>query len=220
MNFNFATPPPPHQPATLDTIRVFGGLSLSDTSSPSTDVEMQDADWASNSGDDEMRGESPCLPSIEVDHAPSLRGGILHHPPPHLSWARKAAIESRKLSKIKEEEDLPEDDANSTSSDWDSYGDCALTVDEYDEMVGRLEGSEDWNADQKKLHKQIHMLGLHPVMPSWWRMSFKMWGVTQPHLDDLFTPKNSKKRVAINAYGNEVAGKHASAHQAQDSPRD
>jgi hypothetical protein len=54
------------------------------------------------------------------------------------------------------------------------------------------------------------MRGLHPMMPSWWRVSFKMWGVTQPHLDDVFTPKHSKKRVVIHAYGNEVAGKRPS----------
>jgi hypothetical protein len=107
------------------------------------------------------------------------------------------------------EDEFSEDDGYSTSSDWDNYGSLPLNMSEYDRIVARLEGSEDWNADQRKLHKLIYMRGLHPMIPSWWRVSLKMWGITQPHLDDVFTPKHSKKRVAIHAYGNEVAGKQS-----------
>ena len=224
---DFATPPPPRQPTTLETITVLGDLSLSASCSPSTNVDMKDTDWTEQySGDeiedemvrgdeseDEMQLDADCLPSIETDdHIPFLRGGILY-PPPNMNWARKVAVASRALHQIKEEdesygEDDDDDDGKSTSSDWDSYGD-SLTIDQYEAMAARLEGNEDWNADQRRLHKLIYMRGLHPMMPSWWRVSFKMWGVTQPTLDDVFTPKNSKKRVAIHAYGNEVAGKHA-----------
>ncbi|KAL2263178.1 hypothetical protein VTK26DRAFT_7833 [Humicola hyalothermophila] len=123
-----------------------------------------------------------------------------------------AAAESDEESDVIDYEGLEsniDDDGYSTSSDWDNYGSLPLTNDEYIDLVARLEGSEDWNPDQRKLHRLIYMRGLHPMLPSWWRMSFRMWGVTQPHLDDVFTPKYSKKRVAIHAYGNEMAATKA-----------
>jgi len=189
----------------MDTITALGGLSVSPSSySHNVDVDMHDADWEGHS-EDEMMYDVPCLPSIETDGPPYLRGGILC-PPPNLHWARKAAAAGGKSDDNGQDGDL-DDDGYSTSSDWDEYDGLSPALDEYDELLTRLDGSEDWNADQKKLHKLIYMRGLHPMMHSWWRVSFKMWGVTQPHLDHVFTPKNSQKRVAIHSFGNEVAGK-------------
>jgi hypothetical protein len=222
---DFTTPPPAHQPM-METIDVMGDLTTTPTSySQGTDVdsEMQDTvtDWINHSGDS-LSCDSPCRPSIEFDDDTALRGGVLY-PPPNLAWARKVAVASRQKQQIKYNEydeddaridyggleDASEDDGYSTSSDWDGYGTLPLTLDEYDGTVAHLEGSEEWNDEQKKLHKLIYMRGLHPMLPSWWRVSLKMWGVTQPHLDDLFTPTHSKKRVAIHSYGNEVAGEQA-----------
>lgn len=177
-------------------------------------MDMHDTDCIEHSGD-EMMFDSPIRPSIEIDDSPSLRGGVLFRPP-HLAWVKKATLASPKERGKKQKakadsgglEGAFDGDADSISSDWDGYGDLPLTLGEYEATVARLEGSDEWNADQKKLHKLIYMRGLHPMMPSWWRLDFKMWGVTQPHLDDVFTPKHSKKRVAIHAYGHEVAGKH------------
>ncbi len=197
---DFTTPPPPRRQLVLDTITALGDLSVSSSSYPrDTDVEMVDADWEGLSEDD-MLYDSPCLPSIEIDDPPYLRGGILC-PPPNLHWARKATVAGD------DDDQDGNDDGYSTSSDWDDYDGLTPALDDYDDLLTRLEGSEDWNVDQRKLHKLIYMRGLHPMMPSWWRVSFRMWGVTQPHLDDVFTPKNSRKRVAIHSYGNEVAGK-------------
>ncbi|KAK3318649.1 hypothetical protein B0H66DRAFT_246308 [Apodospora peruviana] len=94
-------------------------------------------------------------------------------------------------------------------SDWDEYGSVPEELLEYKKKVAALEGSSGWNADQRKLHKLIFMRGLHPMIPSWWRMSFRMWGITQEELDDVFTPPGSKKRVVIHAYSNEVAAAKA-----------
>ena len=151
-----------------------------------------------------------------ADDGPFLRGGgALGSPEATQAQGTTVGADGQAASGTEEDDidyedldDILDDDGYSTSSDWDNYGDLPLTMDTYNELVARLEGSEDWNAEQRKLHKLIYMRGLHPMMPSWWRVSFRMWGVTQPHLDDVFTPKHSKKRVAIHAYGNEVAGKH------------
>ncbi|KAK4204903.1 hypothetical protein QBC40DRAFT_74624 [Triangularia verruculosa] len=109
------------------------------------------------------------------------------------------------------QEDLPIEmdmEAYDTSSDWDDYGTVPQVIDDYEEGVARLEGSEDWNADQRKVHKLIFLRGLHPMIPSNWRICFKMWGINQPHLDDVFTPTDSEKRVVIHAYkGIHAAGK-------------
>ena len=142
----------------------------------------------------------------------SLRGGIDRYRPSTPDQEEDSDEESEvqldyEELKRYENKDTREDDGESTSSDWDSYGTLPSKMDEYSRAVARLEGSADWNADQRKLHQLIYMRGLHPMMPSWWRLSFRMWGVTQPHLDDLFTPKHSKKRVAIHGFGNECAGK-------------
>ncbi|AEO55116.1 hypothetical protein MYCTH_2298579 [Thermothelomyces thermophilus ATCC 42464] len=201
----------------MDTITALGDLEMSSPYSQATDVDMQDTNWTRKTGDDmtedDMSCDSPCLPSIEADDDAALRGGVIA-PAPNLAWAQKAALASHQKPQTGyagpgaddgDSDELSEDDTNSTSSDWDSYGTLPLTLDEYESVVDRIEGSEDWNEDQRKLHKLIYLRGLHPMMPSWWRLSFKMWGVTQPHLDDVFTPMHSKKRVAIHAYGNEVA---------------
>ncbi|KAH6631999.1 hypothetical protein F5144DRAFT_238073 [Chaetomium tenue] len=217
MNFTF--PPPPNRPRIMETITALGDLPISTPHSQGTDVEMQDIDWTENIGDETLY-DSPCRPSIEIGYDAALRGGVIH-PPPNLVWARKVAVASQQSQQAEyvqydEDEDEAdidyedlgdgyEDDGYSTSSDWDDYGTLPLTMDEYDEAVAGMEGSDGWNADQKKLHKLIYMRGLHPMMPSWWRVNFKMWGITQPHLDHVFTPKHSKKRVAIHAYGSEVA---------------
>jgi hypothetical protein len=182
---------------------------------------MVEADWIDH-GPNDMVLEPPIRPSIETDDTPSLRGGVVHRRQ-DVAWARKVAVAPRSERRYGEAEfgfEFPDrydfsedhfsDDGYSTSSDWDNYGALPLNMSEYDRVVARLEGSEDWNADQRKLHKLIYMRGLHPMIPSWWRVSLKMWGITQPHLDDVFTPKHSKKRVAIHAYGNEVAGKRSS----------
>lgn len=161
--------------------------------------------------------ESPCRPSIETDTIVVTRD----FPPPNLAWARKVAITSRQKSAT-EDSDMgfpgagmgygdPEngsDGGDSNSSDWEGYGPLGHTAADYNKAVSLIDGSNEWNEDQKKLHKLIYMRGLHPMMPSWWRMSFKMWGVTQPHLDDVFAPNYSRKRVAIHAYGSEMAGKY------------
>ncbi|KAK4157278.1 hypothetical protein C8A00DRAFT_40373 [Chaetomidium leptoderma] len=207
---HFTTPSPPHRPV-METITALGDTTASTSCSQGTDIAMLDADWINPSGD-EMLPDTPCRPSIESDHDTSLRGGVIYRPP-NLAWRQKGVVASREDEEVEIDyedlEGLSEDDNSSISSDWDNYGSLPLTMGEYDETVAHLEGSGDWNADQKKLHKLIFMRGLHPMMPSWWRVSFRMWGVTQPHLDDLFTPKHSKKRVAIHAYGNEVAAAKA-----------
>ncbi|KAH6856425.1 hypothetical protein B0I37DRAFT_75370 [Chaetomium sp. MPI-CAGE-AT-0009] len=215
----FSIPFSSHRPRIMETITAVGDLPSSIPDSQGTDdVEMQDTDWTENI-EDEMLYDSSFHPSIEIGHDATIRGGGLIHPPPNLAWARKVAVVSHQEQQVQyvqyDEgeaeidyeglEDVYEDDGYSTSSDWDDYGTLPLTMDEYDEAVARMEGSDGWNADQKKLHKLIYMRGLHPMMPSWWRVNFKMWGITQPHLDHVFTPKHSKKRVAIHAYGNELA---------------
>ncbi|KAK4166040.1 hypothetical protein QBC43DRAFT_25896 [Cladorrhinum sp. PSN259] len=106
-------------------------------------------------------------------------------------------------------DDMDVDDENyDTSSDWDDYKNLPQVIGEYLEILERIEGSESWNADQKKLHKLIYLRGLMPMIPSHWRLCFKMWGITAPHLDDVFTPTTSQKRVAIHAHGSvQHAGK-------------
>ncbi|KAK4231259.1 hypothetical protein QBC38DRAFT_440030 [Podospora fimiseda] len=101
-----------------------------------------------------------------------------------------------------------DDEDNDTGSNWDDYGDLPVVIGEYLEVLERIEGNENWNADQKKLHKLIYLRGLMPMIPSHWRLCFKMWGITAPHLDDVFTPTLSQKRVAIHCYGSvQAAGK-------------
>ncbi|KAK4099684.1 hypothetical protein N658DRAFT_517190 [Parathielavia hyrcaniae] len=212
------TPSAAHQQLTMDTIVALGDLTDSmSSSSQSTDVEMTEEDWMDD-GHSDLVVEIPCRPSIKIesDDDVSLRGGMLF--PSQIAWARKVAVAPHRKHAHDETEfpldfgdpdHLSDDDGYSTSSDWDSYGALPLTTSEYDNLVARLEGSDDWNADQRKLHKMLYMRGLHPMIPSWWRVSLKMWGITQPHLDDVFTPRMSKKRVAIHAYGNELSATKA-----------
>ncbi|KAL2137382.1 hypothetical protein VTI74DRAFT_3 [Chaetomium olivicolor] len=225
---------PERRPVMAEAISALQDLTV--LSSPSfgaeEDVEMDDAYWAEQS-DAEMSVDMEDDVSVSSNDNASLRGGARLSQPPALAWARRAIARPRKDDEkyknegTEDEEDYEmepvaerdyqsrkniaadDDDGNSTSSDWDGYGNLRLTMDEYDKILSRLEGSEDWNAEQRKLHKLIYMRGLHPMLPSWWRISFRMWGVTQPHLDDVFRPKNSKKRVAIHAYGNELAASKA-----------
>ncbi|KAK4187089.1 hypothetical protein QBC35DRAFT_515721 [Podospora australis] len=99
-------------------------------------------------------------------------------------------------------------DKESTSSDWDNYKTTPLLIGEYEEVAHRLEGYDDWNEDQRRLHRLIYMRGLHPMIPSNWRLSFRTWGINEPHLDDVFTPEGSEKRTVIHHYnGLHAAGK-------------
>ncbi|KAK4141085.1 uncharacterized protein C8A04DRAFT_14374 [Dichotomopilus funicola] len=219
---DFTTPSPARE-RVLDTITALGSLTMSSFRSGSTKVGGSEAD-DSEAEDEEMESsemdedDSPCRPSIENDTIVVTRD----FPPPNLAWARKVAITSRQKSFTEDSDvgfsgagmdygDLEDrsDGGDSNSSDWEGYGPLGHTAADYNTAVSRIDGSNEWNEDQKKLHKLIYMRGLHPMMPSWWRMSFKMWGVTQPHLDDVFAPNYSRKRVAIHAHGNEMAATKA-----------
>lgn len=108
--------------------------------------------------------------------------------------------------------ELPSDPNDADyNSDWEDYGGVPEAREAYDRAVTMLDGSENWNAEQSKVHKLVYMRGIHPMIPSTWRLSYKMWGVTQPHLDDVFTPPLSRKRVVISANRNEVDGKSRSS---------
>ncbi|KAL2024029.1 hypothetical protein VTK56DRAFT_264 [Thermocarpiscus australiensis] len=208
----FSDSPPPHWATAAEDVSL-DSITVSTSSPPSTytDAGEQDTCCAEESRNDKL-SQTAYSASTGCDDSPSLRGGASYRPPKVTELKQAAASSEDELESGEEDsevdyeglDDVSEDDSNSTSSDWDSYGSLPLTMDEYNAVVARLEGSEDWNAEQKKLHKLIYMRGLHPMLPSWWRLSFKMWGVTQPHLDDVFTPKHSRKRVAIHAYGNEL----------------
>lgn len=212
--------PPARRPIVMGTITALGDLtdSLSSSRDAPTDLDMPDVDWSQDDTDEMAFDISYRHLTFSNDTAP-LRGSAVYRRP-SVPWLAKTVVAPPNQFQVKvkaedgndgiDYEDLDglsSDDGYSTSSDWDGYGSLPLVMDEYDEAAARLEGSEDWNEEQRKLHKLIYMRGLHPMMPSWWRVSFKMWGVTQPQLDDVFTPQHSKKRVAIHAYGNEVAGK-------------
>lgn len=93
--------------------------------------------------------------------------------------------------------------------DWDNYRNLKKFLPEYQQAVAGIDGYRNWNDDQKKVHKLGYMRGLHPMIPSWWRMNFRMWGITQEEFDHVFTSPRSHKRVAIHAYGSEVDGKSA-----------
>ncbi|KAL1839779.1 hypothetical protein VTJ49DRAFT_1153 [Mycothermus thermophilus] len=195
------------------TMKAITPLTEPTTKSPSystgTDEDMEDMDMPDageyTDSEDSALPDSPSHTSVGSGDGDglALRGGVLP-PPPNMPWKHRLVQAQRAAARV-----VAEEDADDTSDNWDSYGDIPAALDEYHAKVVGLEGMENWNADQRKLHKLIYMRGLHPMMPSWWRVSFKMWGVTQPHLDDLFTPKNSRKRVVIHAYGNEVAAAKA-----------
>lgn len=99
------------------------------------------------------------------------------------------------------------DDDN--DSDWTNYGDVPDILDDWDRAVTLIDGSEQWNSQQLKVHQLIYMRGIHPMIPSTWKMSYKMWGITQPQLEHIFAPINSNKRVVISSLSpsGEVAGK-------------
>ncbi|KAM7217035.1 hypothetical protein V8F06_007550 [Rhypophila decipiens] len=90
--------------------------------------------------------------------------------------------------------------------DWDHYGKVPKLLKEYEEAMASIEGSKTWTDDQKLVHKLSFMRGHHPMIPSWWRLYYKMWGITLEELDDVFTPIDEPRRVVIHAYGNELAG--------------
>ncbi|GAB1319097.1 hypothetical protein MFIFM68171_09307 [Madurella fahalii] len=209
----FTASPPARQPTASEDAAFLEHHTLQSADQPDA--------YPTNSSQSDRSLEIACSfssPSSSGD-AVSLRGGV--------SESRSRGDSRYRPPSARDEEDesegeseegyidyryvkaVPEDDSLSTSSDWDNYGNLPMTMDEYNETVARLEGSEDWNAEQRKLHKLIYMRGLHPMMPSWWRLSFKMWGVTQQELDDVFTPKHSRKRVAIHAHGNELGATKA-----------
>lgn len=214
------TASPAHLPMELDssmdciTVSGYG----SQTPSEASDASQEDSIMQSiEDTEDQHSFEASWSPSRDnADHGLSLRGGIKkdrYRPPSNdlmhddsddeMDFGKNDKIDYEDLKEYKKKEEA-DDDGESVSSDWDSYGDMPTTSVEYRMTIARIEGSEEWNDDQKKLHRLIYMRGLHPMMPSWWKFNFRMWGVTA---GDLFTPKNSKKRVAIHAYGNELAGK-------------
>ncbi|KAK3688380.1 hypothetical protein B0T22DRAFT_151844 [Podospora appendiculata] len=111
--------------------------------------------------------------------------------------------------KMENDDDDAKKEDKDVNSDWDDYGQTPGLLEEYDRVLREIPGTKQWNATQKKIHKLIWLRGHHPVLPSWWRISFRMWGVTQGHLNHVFAPPGSKKRVAIHAYGNHVAASKA-----------
>lgn len=92
---------------------------------------------------------------------------------------------------------VEEEDDN---GDWPNYGCVPDLLDEWERFVELIEGSEDWNALQRKVHRLIYLRGLHPVIPSTWKLSFKMWGISQPQLDHVFAPADSDKKVVISNF--------------------
>lgn len=97
----------------------------------------------------------------------------------------------------------------STNSNWDQYEEVPRHMQDYAKVIKRVPGYESWNEEQRHLHKLIFLRGLHPVMPASWRWSYKMWGIAEGNLAQVFAPKDSKKEVIIKAYGNELAGTYA-----------
>ncbi|KAK0627250.1 hypothetical protein B0T14DRAFT_421694 [Immersiella caudata] len=85
------------------------------------------------------------------------------------------------------------------NSDWSSYGDVPNLIDDWDREVTLIDGSDQWNARQIRVHQLIYMRGIHPMIPSTWKMSYKMWGIGQLQLEHVFAPVNSDKRVVISS---------------------
>lgn len=102
-----------------------------------------------------------------------------------------------------------------TNDDWSRYGRVPEELEQYHHDLEMVDGNNDWNKEQRKVHRLIYMRGFHPMLPSTWKMSYKIWGVTQPELDDVFAPAESKKGVVISARGNEVAGNLVRCHSEQ-----
>ena len=94
----------------------------------------------------------------------------------------------------------------STNSNWDEYGEVPRHMRDYEKVIEGIGGYEVWNGEQRHLHKLIFLRGLHPVMPASWRWSYKMWGIAEGNVTNVFAPEDSKKEVVIRAYGNELAG--------------
>ncbi|CAP71469.1 uncharacterized protein PODANS_6_1710 [Podospora anserina S mat+] len=159
------------------------------------DVDMTDSEGSTPPSSDPRTPES----------RHHLRGGYPKHRQPSFGQYSPTS----RLAMIQEDEPLEiHEDGYDTNSDWDDYGTISQIIGDYEEGVSRLEGYDDWNEDQKKVHKLIYLRGLHPMIPSNWKICFKMWGINQPHLDDVFTPSDCEKRVVIHAYkGIHAAGK-------------
>ena len=96
--------------------------------------------------------------------------------------------------------------AYSSNSNWDQYEEVSRHLVDYAKVIKNVSGYEEWNEEQRHLHKLIFLRGLHPVMPASWRWSFKMWGIAEGNLTQVFAPDDSRKEVIIKAYGNELAG--------------
>ena len=174
-------------------------------------------DLSDDDGDDEDDDDFDLYDYFHPFGEPYLRGGLQRK-----RRAGKAGLINLRASKRARVGDSDyyddlalqnDDDANSTSSDWDRFGTVPLCLPDWRAQLDQVDNSSLWNAEQKKLHKLIYMLGRHPVLPSPWRISFRMYGVSQG--DDalqndedfvVFAPKRSKKRVAVRAYDNELSG--------------
>lgn len=143
------------------------------------------------------------LGAYEFDDA-TIRGGFaLKRKPASASSKSRASTKSKRNPAPRK----PIHDDFIRIDDWDYYGNVPKLLLEYEGAMSNIEGSKNWTDDQKKIHKLSFMRGHHPMIPSWWRLYYKMWGITQSELDDVFTPIDDPQRVVIHAYGNELAGK-------------
>ncbi|KAK4448081.1 hypothetical protein QBC34DRAFT_118514 [Podospora aff. communis PSN243] len=104
---------------------------------------------------------------------------------------------SRNYQQDSESHNFVGDDIN--NSDWSSYGEVPNLIDDWDREVTLIDGSDQWNARQMRVHQLIYMRGIHPMIPSTWKMSYKMWGLGQPQLEHVFAPSNSNRRVIISS---------------------
>lgn len=146
----------------------------------------------------------------EISGVPGIRGGSglqrKRISASSKSQESRGSITSRNTTQVSSRGEIFNDDFIRLN-DWDHYGKVPKLLLEYQRAMSGIEGSRDWNDDQKIIHKLSFMRGHHPMIPSWWRGYFKMWGITQSELDGVFTPITNPKRVVIHAYGNELAGK-------------
>ncbi|KAK3323632.1 hypothetical protein B0T19DRAFT_210625 [Cercophora scortea] len=214
--------PPPAQWSTDSEIRpsIEDSPPLSDISE---NVDMiyvkREFDWDSSSSDDDtlvLRGGAPAKRAKPAKQPKQAKQGKKQ-----AKQVKGSSLSARfKVPAQPDVEGADEDgdddgggdgkkEDKDSDSDWDGYGQTPDLLEEYERALDKIPGSKQWNEIQKKLHKLIWLRGNHPVLPSWWRISLKMWGVTQGHLDHVFAPPGSKKRVAIHAYGNHVAASKA-----------
>ena len=88
-------------------------------------------------------------------------------------------------------------DTASVNSDWVPWMEERddHTVHEYLEALDDIRGTEFWFPEQEKLHQLCWLRGHHPVLQKSWEFHFLMYRLPQT----LYTPKGSKKRVAISS---------------------